>query len=141
MITTASVQLENKITGRESQAAFQDELICGKPPVFKVTLTLSQVFRGPIWKYGSYRQSVVLLDGGRGLAVSQCRYLHRATQRQKKCGGTSMPRVGFEPAIPVFERAKTFHALGRAATLIGGVDKLMTETVGRTTSNIQALHF
>jgi hypothetical protein len=26
--------------------------------------------------------------------------------------------VGIEPTIPVFERAKTFHALDRAATLI-----------------------
>jgi hypothetical protein len=32
----ASVQLENKITGRESRGAFrQDELIGGKPPVAK----------------------------------------------------------------------------------------------------------
>jgi hypothetical protein len=30
-----------------------------------------------------------------------------------------MPRVRFEPTIPVFERAKTFHALDRAATAIG----------------------
>jgi hypothetical protein len=30
-----------------------------------------------------------------------------------------MPLVGFEPMIPVFERAKTFHALDRAATVIG----------------------
>jgi hypothetical protein len=27
--------------------------------------------------------------------------------------------VGFEPTIPMFDRAKTFHALDRAATLIG----------------------
>jgi hypothetical protein len=26
--------------------------------------------------------------------------------------------VGFEPTIPVFERAKTVHALDRAATVI-----------------------
>jgi hypothetical protein len=33
---TASVKLENKITGRESQGAFrQDKLIGGKPPVIK----------------------------------------------------------------------------------------------------------
>jgi hypothetical protein len=33
---TASVQLENEITGRESQGACrQDELIGGKPPVVK----------------------------------------------------------------------------------------------------------
>jgi hypothetical protein len=30
-----------------------------------------------------------------------------------------MPRVGFEHTIPVFERAKTVHALDRAATAIG----------------------
>jgi hypothetical protein len=30
-----------------------------------------------------------------------------------------MPSVGFEPTIPVFERAKTVHALDRAATVTG----------------------
>jgi hypothetical protein len=30
-----------------------------------------------------------------------------------------MPRVGFEPTIPVFKRAKTVHALYSAATVIG----------------------
>jgi hypothetical protein len=30
-----------------------------------------------------------------------------------------MPGVGFEPTIPMFERAKTVHALGRAANVIG----------------------
>jgi hypothetical protein len=30
-----------------------------------------------------------------------------------------MPRVGFESTIPVLERAKTVHALDRAATVIG----------------------
>jgi hypothetical protein len=30
-----------------------------------------------------------------------------------------MPRVGFEPTIPMFERAKTVHALDRAVTVIG----------------------
>jgi hypothetical protein len=29
-----------------------------------------------------------------------------------------MPRVGFEPTIPVFERAKSVHALDRVATVI-----------------------
>jgi hypothetical protein len=31
-----------------------------------------------------------------------------------------MPEVGFEPMITAFERAKTVHALDRAATLICG---------------------
>jgi hypothetical protein len=30
-----------------------------------------------------------------------------------------MPQVGFEPMIPVFERAKTVHALDLAATVTG----------------------
>jgi hypothetical protein len=34
---------------------------------------------------------------------------------QKKRGQTSMPRAGFEPAIPMFERPKTVRALGCAA--------------------------
>jgi hypothetical protein len=32
-----------------------------------------------------------------------------------------MPWVEFEPTIPAFERAKTVHALDRAATVIGQV--------------------
>jgi hypothetical protein len=30
-----------------------------------------------------------------------------------------MPRVGFEPMVPAFERAKTVHALDLAAAVIG----------------------
>jgi hypothetical protein len=30
-----------------------------------------------------------------------------------------MPQVGIEPTMPVFELAKTVHALGRGATAIG----------------------
>jgi hypothetical protein len=30
-----------------------------------------------------------------------------------------MPRVELEPTIPMFKRAKTVHASGRAATVIG----------------------
>jgi hypothetical protein len=30
-----------------------------------------------------------------------------------------MPLAGFEPTIPVFKRAKTFHALDREATVTG----------------------
>jgi hypothetical protein len=32
-----------------------------------------------------------------------------------------MPRVGFEPTIPVFERAKTFRALHSAASVTDGI--------------------
>jgi hypothetical protein len=47
--------------------------------------------------------------------------IHRTTQqhKQNKRTHTSMPRVGFEPMIPVFERAETVHALDREPTVIG----------------------
>jgi hypothetical protein len=37
-----------------------------------------------------------------------------------------MSRVGFEPTIPEFERAKTVHALGLEATVIGNYRVLTT---------------
>jgi hypothetical protein len=57
-------------------------------------------------------QSVGLL--GRGISPSQGRYVHTEQHKQ-----TSMTWVGLEPTIPVFLRAKTVHALDRAATVIG----------------------
>jgi hypothetical protein len=44
---------------------------------------------------------------------------HRRAQTQNKSTQTSVPQVAFEPTIPVFERAKTVHALDRAATVTG----------------------
>jgi hypothetical protein len=46
------------------------------------------------------------------------------TQTQNKRTQTTTPRVGFEPTIPVFEMAKTVHALDRAATVIGRIMQL-----------------
>jgi hypothetical protein len=43
---------------------------------------------------------------------------HRTTQTQNKRTQKFIPRVGFEPMISVFERAKTVHALDRAVTVI-----------------------
>jgi hypothetical protein len=37
-----------------------------------------------------------------------------------------MPRVGFKPMIQMFEQAKTFRALDRAATVIGRVNFICT---------------
>jgi hypothetical protein len=44
---------------------------------------------------------------------------HRTTQTQNERTQTSISRAGFEPTTPVFERAKTIHALDRAATVFG----------------------
>jgi hypothetical protein len=46
-------------------------------------------------------------------------YKTTQTQNTRKRTQTSMPRMGFEPTIPAFERARTVHASGRAATAIG----------------------
>jgi hypothetical protein len=43
---------------------------------------------------------------------------HRTRQTQKKCRQTSMPRVEFEPTTPMFEWAKTDHAVDGAVTVI-----------------------
>jgi hypothetical protein len=46
------------------------------------------------------------------------RPMHRITQTQNKCTQKSMPRVGLEPMTPVFEQAKTVHALDCAITVV-----------------------
>jgi hypothetical protein len=46
---------------------------------------------------------------------------HRTTQTQNKRTQTSMPGIGFELMNPVFEQAKTVHALDRAATVMGSL--------------------
>jgi hypothetical protein len=43
--------------------------------------------------------------------------------QQNKRTQTSTPLVGFEPTIPMFERAQTVHALDRSGTVIGNVSQ------------------
>jgi hypothetical protein len=45
----------------------------------------------------------------------------RRTQTQSKRKQTSIHLVGLEPMIPVFERAKIFHALGHADQPVYGM--------------------
>jgi hypothetical protein len=61
------------------------------------------------------RHSIGLL--GRAISPSQGRYLTKTQNKHRQ--QTSMPRVVFEPTIPVFERAKTVHASHGAATVMG----------------------
>jgi hypothetical protein len=72
---------------------------------------------GRFFSFLIYTQSVGLLR--REISPSQDRYLHTEQHRQNKHTKTSMPRVGLEPTIPVFERGKTCHALNRVATVVG----------------------
>jgi len=45
---------------------------------------------------------------GGGISPAQGLYLHRTTQHNtERRRQTSIPRAGFEPTIPVFERYKT----------------------------------
>jgi hypothetical protein len=46
---------------------------------------------------------------------------HRTTQTQNELTQTTIPRVGLEPTIPLFERAKRVHASDLAVTVIGSV--------------------
>jgi hypothetical protein len=79
---------------------------------------------GRFFSFLIYKQSAGLL--GRGISPSQGRYIHTEQHKQNKRTQTSMPHVGFEPTIPVFERAKTVHALHRAATVIGSARGIIT---------------
>jgi hypothetical protein len=45
--------------------------------------------------------------------------LNAGKHRHNKCGQTTVPHVGFESTIPIFERAKIFHALDLVATVNG----------------------
>jgi hypothetical protein len=47
-----------------------------------------------------------------------------------------MLRVRFEPTIPVFEQAKTVHALDRAATVIGSEEGYSCEILANVLLSI-----
>jgi hypothetical protein len=72
---------------------------------------------GRFFSFLMYIQTIGLI--GRGISPSKDRYIYTEKHKQNKRTQTSMPRVGFEPTIPVFKRAKTIQTLERAATVIG----------------------
>jgi hypothetical protein len=79
----------------------------------------------PTWSIGhpwnaSFHFSVLILDDRQDSLDEWSAHRKAATntQTQNKRRQTSMPWAGLEPTTPVFERAKTFHALDRAATAI-----------------------
>jgi hypothetical protein len=69
-----------------------------------------------------FKQLVRLL--GREIGPTQGLYLHTGQHNTEKHGNTSMPRVGFETTIPVFERPKTVRALDREAIGTGNIIEL-----------------
>jgi hypothetical protein len=54
----------------------------------------------------------------RDQAVANPLPMHRTAQKQNKRTQSSMPQVGFEPRIPVFQQAERVNALDLAATVI-----------------------
>jgi hypothetical protein len=80
----------------------------------------------PLLKFLIFSQSVGLIGWG-GHPVARPLPAHRTSKTHNKLKQTSMPQVRFEPTIPVFERAKTVHALDRAATVTGGMAICMAE--------------
>jgi hypothetical protein len=87
--------------------------------VFSSPEMFSHTLRGgvPQVEDHCYGQSVVLL--GQWTIPPPIRFLHVAVQTQNKCRQSSMLRLRLEPTTPVFDRAKTAHALDWAATVIG----------------------
>jgi hypothetical protein len=55
---------------------------------------------------------------GREMNQLQGLHLHTEQHKHRINAQTSMPHLGFEPTIPVFERAKKANALDSAATVI-----------------------
>jgi hypothetical protein len=76
---------------------------------FLEVLRLYRLFLGLGLFFNSlkYTQSVGLL--GRWISLSQGHYLHTEQHKHRINTQTSMPRVGFEPTTPMFERAKTVN--------------------------------
>jgi hypothetical protein len=52
-----------------------------------------------------------------------------------------MPQVGFETTFPVFERAKIFRALDRAATAIGWLLLFTLKILCCTDITLEIAHF
>jgi hypothetical protein len=52
-------------------------------------------------------------------------YTRRTTQAQNKRAQTSVPWLGFEPMIPLFERGETVHGLDCEATMISNNNVLI----------------
>jgi hypothetical protein len=117
-------------------------------PSIHTSIHPSQLASHPFIRSSIYGFTVFLLDLGRFFSflilftvgstpwtgdqpLARPRPTRRTTKTQNKRTQTSMPSVGFEPMIPAFERAKTVHALDRAATVIGY--DLLIESINRQT--------
>jgi hypothetical protein len=90
-------------SGADYSHIFQQSVYC----------STTRVDLGRFFSFLIHRQSSGLC--GQGISPSQGRYLH-TEQHKHRINTEKHPwaRLKFEPTIPVFERAKTVHALDRA---------------------------
>jgi hypothetical protein len=107
----------------------QQEIIC-EGTSFNQPFTFGYLLLLFLWLYshllglGRFFSFLILYTVGRipwmgDQPVAMPLSTHRTTQTQNKRTQISIPRVRFEPTIPAFKRAKTVHALHRAAILMG----------------------
>jgi hypothetical protein len=92
--------------------------------MYSIYISICLWLYGPLLGLGSFFSFLIFYTDGRtpwtgDEPVSRPLPAHRTTQTQNKRTQTTMPQAGFEPTIPVFERAKTVHALDCAATGMG----------------------
>jgi hypothetical protein len=95
--------------------------------VWMIYLSIYLLLHSPLLNFAGFFSFLNIYTVGRTAStgdqpIAKPLPTHRTTQTQNKRIHTSMPWVGFESTIPVFERAKTFHALDRAATLFVRLD-------------------
>jgi hypothetical protein len=86
-------------------------------PLYKFKIVyLPIALQSFVWALAVHSVSLSFYTVGRtpwtGISLSQGRYLHTGKQKPRVNAQASM-QVRFEPMIPVFERAKTVHALPR----------------------------
>jgi hypothetical protein len=87
-----------------------------------INQSISQWLYSPLLDLGRFFSFLIFYTVTRAFwmgdqPVSRPLPAHRTVQTQNKRTQTSMPQLGFEPTILVFERAKTIHALDSAATV------------------------
>jgi hypothetical protein len=117
----------NCLCGRVRQLAWRDNATCS-PTVNIISNLLQQSLPIYLWLHSPcgpwpllqflnpYTVDSIPWTGDQ--PITRLLPTHRTTQTQNKRTETPMSRLGFNPMIPVFKRAKTVHALDCAAIVI-----------------------
>jgi hypothetical protein len=100
---------------------------------------------GSFFSFLIYTKSVRPFDGGWVRRKAATHTTHRTTQTQTKPAQTTMPRMGFEPTIPVLELAKPRGHCNRQKIMNGiwnevnwkGRPNTLCDGTGKTRNNLQ----